>query len=138
MEYADGGSVQQLLQSGIGFSGGAFSDEQLFCEIWAMTYYKQVTMCWFILIIRLTELNTINFSFNLFTIPFYCIAIWIKTTLFKMLVIDIFPIVLVHLETEKFKLLKFLIIFCFIGFLYGTFLNNLFAGVVGFSLFAFK
>ena len=42
MEYADGGSVQQLLENGKGLVCDDSTDEHLFCEQWAITYYKQV------------------------------------------------------------------------------------------------
>ena len=42
MQYAGGGSIQQLLQEGRGFVGSEGTDKHLFAEFWSAYYFKQV------------------------------------------------------------------------------------------------
>ena len=42
MQYAGGGSIQQLLRDNRGFVGSGSIDRHLFSEYWGVYYYKQV------------------------------------------------------------------------------------------------
>ena len=42
MQYAGGGSIQQILQNDQGFVGSDSVDRDLFSQYWSMHYYKQV------------------------------------------------------------------------------------------------